>query len=337
MPMSAATSPSPSCAPIMTPWSWSIAYRRFYQGVLIRFNRSKVVGIGTVVRLTTNFLVLATGYLISSIPGIVVGASAVAVGVVSEAIYIGIVVRPVVNLELKVAPPDKTPLTWHAFFAFYIPLALTSLLTLIANPIGSAALSRMPNALESLAVWPVVTGLIFILRSLGIAFNEVVVALMDELHSYAILKRFTNILSAGTTAILLLFAATPLSTFWFATLSALPPNLVKMAQLGLWIALPLPALSVVQSWYQGAILHGRRTSGITESVVIYLLTTSVILGAGIYWGTMTGLYVGLAAMTFSVLTQTAWLWNRSRPVIEAVKRRDSGSEVQKMSILVSDE
>ena len=32
---------------IMTPWTWAIAYRRFNQGVLIRFGHSETVGIGT--------------------------------------------------------------------------------------------------------------------------------------------------------------------------------------------------------------------------------------------------------------------------------------------------
>ena len=72
---------------IMTPWTWSIAYRRFNQGVLIRFGHSKTVGVGTVIRLTANLLVLTTGYLVGNIPGIVVGTSAVIAGVVCEAIY----------------------------------------------------------------------------------------------------------------------------------------------------------------------------------------------------------------------------------------------------------
>jgi len=45
----------------------------------------------------------------------------------------------------------------RAFLDFYIPLAMTSLLFLLAQPMGSAAISRMPMALESLAVWPVVS------------------------------------------------------------------------------------------------------------------------------------------------------------------------------------
>jgi hypothetical protein len=32
---------------LMLPWTWSIAYRRFHQGVLIRFGRSGMVGRGT--------------------------------------------------------------------------------------------------------------------------------------------------------------------------------------------------------------------------------------------------------------------------------------------------
>jgi hypothetical protein len=317
---------------IMTPWSWAIAYRRFNQGVLIRYGRSSTVGVGTVVRIAANFSVLALGFWIGTIPGIVVGASAVACGVVAEAIYAGVVVRPVVNIHLRPSPgPTQSSqaaqsagpaLRWPAFWAFYIPLVLTQLLTLLANPIGSAALSRMPQALESLAVWPVVTGLIFMLRTPGIAYNEVVVALLEKPGMYAGLKRFAALLSLLTTAALLLIVATPLSRFWMATVSDLPAGLASLGRLSLWIALPLPALSVLQSWYQGALLHGRKTRPISEAVVIYLLTSVIVLGAGVAWSQVSGLYIGQAALTLSVLTQTAWLWLRSLPVLEIIRRRD---------------
>lgn len=301
---------------IMTPWTWSIGYRRFNQGVLIRFGHSNSVGLGTLVRLSANLIVLAAGYAIGTLPGIVVGASAVACGVMSEAFYIGRTVRPVIRNELKPAPKVEPPLTWKMFWVFYIPLVMTSLLSLLANPIGSAAISRMPRALDSLAVWSVVTGLIFMLRSMGIAYNEVVVALLDHPLAFGNLRRFALILSILTTGLLLLIAATPLSEFWFVRVSALNPGLGKLATIGLWLALPLPALSVMQSWYQGAILHGKKTQAITELVVIYLVTSVIILGFGVWSGTTTGLYIGLLALTLSVGTQTIWLWLRSRAIIK---------------------
>jgi hypothetical protein len=307
---------------IMTPWTWSIAYRRFNQGMLIRFGHSQTVGIGTVIRLTSNGLVLTIGYLIGSIPGIVVGASAVATGVVCEAAYVGLVKRPVLNRELKMAAPVVPALAWSEFWAFYIPLLMTSLLTLLANPIGSAALSRMPEALASLAVWPVITGLIFMFRSLGVAYNEVVVALLDERGAFISLRRFTAVLASVTSLALFAITASPISQFWFQSVSALSPELAGMAQRGLWLALLLPALSVLQSWYQGAILHGRVTRGITESVVIYMLTSAAILVAGVVWDQAPGLYVGILALTLSVFTQTVWLWFKGRPVIKKIEAQD---------------
>ena len=85
----------------MLPWTWSIAYRRFNQGVLIRFGHSIIVGQGTFVRLAADVIVLLAGYIIGSIPGIIVATSAVAAGVVSEAIFIGIKVKPVINHRLR--------------------------------------------------------------------------------------------------------------------------------------------------------------------------------------------------------------------------------------------
>ncbi|TEU19441.1 MAG: hypothetical protein E3J21_03830 [Anaerolineales bacterium] len=306
---------------IMTPWTWSIAYRRFNQGVLIRFGHSRAVGFGTLVRLSADGLVLGLGYLIGNIPGIVVATSAVVTGVVSEAIYAGLRVRPVLRHQLRQTAPVAQPLTFHTFLDFYTPLAMTSLLSMLVQPIGSAALSRMPDALESLAVWPVVSGLIFMLRSLGFAYNEVVVAMLDEPRAVYSLRRFAALLAALTTVLLLIITATPLAELWFRRLSALTPSLATLAQWGLWIALPMPGLTVLQNWYQGTLVHSRRTRDIAEAMAIFLLTTSAILWAGVAWGQVPGLYIALAAFGTSTLMQTVWLWQRSRPAMRAVQAR----------------
>ena len=298
---------------VMTPWTLSIAYRRFNQGVLIRFGHSHAVGQGTVVRLLANVTVLMVSYLIGVIPGAIVGASTASAGVLFEALYIGRSVRSVVQNQLRKAPVVQPALTFRAMMDFYIPLSLTSLIILVAQPIGSAALSRMPMALPSLAVWPVIAGMSFFMRSFGIAYNEVVVALLDEPGSVRNLRRFMWAMSAVTTVVLMLVVLTPLSRFWFERVSALTPELSDLSERWLWLILPLPALSALQSWYQGLILHGRRTRGITESVLVFLIFNTFLLWAGVAWGQATGLFVGLAALTVSTFAQTAWLWYRSRP------------------------
>jgi hypothetical protein len=305
---------------LMTPWTLSIAVRRFNQGALIRFGHSRAVSIGTVIRLLADGSILAAGLLIGSVPGTVVAGTAVALGVISEAVYSWIRVRPVIRDELPRSPVVEPPLRMSAFLDFYVPLAMTSLLTLLVQPLGSAALSRMPRALASLAVWPVVSGFIFMLRSMGMAFNEVVVALLDEPGAAESLRRFAILLAGVTTTLLILLAATPLSGWWFETVSGLSPDLAELARNSVWFALLLPAFNVYQSWYQGILLHMRKTRGITEAIAISLAVSLVVLISGVSLGTFPGLYVGWAAFTLGGLAQMFWLRRRSIPAIEELNQ-----------------
>ncbi|NIS82880.1 MAG: hypothetical protein GTO14_22375 [Anaerolineales bacterium] len=308
---------------MMLPWTWSIAFRRFHQGVLIRFGHSQAVGAGTVIRLLAEMTVLIAGLLFKIWPGIAVAGAAISAGVLSEALYAGLRVRPVLRDQVRDATPIGEPLMVRSFLQFYIPLAMTSLLLLLTQPIGSAALSRMPLALESLAVWPVITGFVFLLRSPGVAFNEVVVAMLDEPDAVRPLKRFSSLLMACATGLLILVAASPLAKLWFEDLSSLEPTLAALAGQSLWFAFPLPALSVLQSWYQGVILNSRRTRAVTEAVAISLIVISFCLVLGVIWGQSVGLYVGWLSFSLGTSAQVAWLWWRSRGVLGSGDLQDA--------------
>ena len=303
---------------IMLPWTMSIAYRRFQQGALIRFGRSRTIGIGTAVRLAANAAVLAFGSLATDWPGIVVGTLAVATGVVSEAIYAGFAVRPV-RRALREAPLVAEPLTPRAFARFYLPLAVMPILMFIAMPLASAAMGRMPRTVESLAAWPALNGFVFTLRSTGFSFSEVVVSLLDRPGAVPALRRFTTLLAASITAVILAFAFTPLGGVWFAQVAALQPALVSLAVVGLIIAVPLPGLSTFQSWYQGAVVHGRRTRAITESMVVYVVVIAAVLAIGVVTQRFAGLPVAIAAMVLGNIAQVVYLRLQAHSAIRAIQ------------------
>jgi hypothetical protein len=308
---------------IMAPWSWAIANRRFNQGVLIRFDQSRSVALGTLFRFGGLALGLAAGILLGALPGVAVAAGAVILGVVSESLFIGWRVRPIVRDRLLAAPAVQPALTWRGFAVFYVPLVMTAMLMLGSQPVVSAALSRMPLPIESLAAWTVMGGLLFMLESLGLALNEVVVALLDEPGSSGALRRFTTLLAGVATGIILILAVTPLSRTWFGAVAGLAPPLADLARRSLWLALPIPGLAVLHSWFQGALLHSRRTRAITEAMIIFIVVDVLILGAGVVLARWPGLPVGLTAMTAGLGLQTAWLWWRSRPALRAVRARDA--------------
>jgi hypothetical protein len=307
---------------IMIPWTWAIAYRRFHQGVLIRFGHSLKVGLGTGVRLCADAAVLVAGF-VWGLPGVIVASCALIAGVLSEALYVYLAVRPTLKNELKPADPATTPLTTRAMLDFYIPLSLTQLLLLISSPLGSAAMSRMPLALESLAAWPVVNGVGYIARGLGGAYNEVVVALIERRGSTFPLRRFAGMIAVASSAVLVLLLIPPVARWVFASVFDLADPLPHMCWMSLLILLPLPAASVAQSYFQGVVLHSRRTRSITESVAIFLGVAALGLVVGIHIGTLTGLYVAILAFTAGELLRTGWLWLRSRPARRGLRERDT--------------
>lgn len=306
---------------IMLPWSMAIAYRRTQQGVMIRFGRARSVTWGTLVRLTTLSSVLALGSWLGTLPGIVVGTAAVASGVVAEALFARFSVMPVRRGTLAQATPAEPPLTMPAFLKFYTPLMLTPLLNFIGMPLAASAMSRMPQALESLAVWPVLSGATFTLRSVGFAYNEVVVALLDRTRPAPALRRFAWILGSVTSGLLLVGAATSLGYAWFSRGAALPEALATMAWHALWLLVPMGAVSVWQSLQQGALVHAHRTRAITESMAVLLVAIATVLGIGLAWRSVPGLPFAAAGLTAGGLAQVAWLAWRAGPVWRDLARR----------------
>ena len=101
-------------------------------------------------------------------------------------------------------------------------------------------------------------------RSAGMAYNEVVVALLDEPRSTDSLRRYAYLLAGGITLLLLPWLPPcpgcglnryPVSVLIWPAWQLLLP----------WIALLMPGLNVFQSWYQGAILHGAHGRSLRQS------------------------------------------------------------------------
>lgn len=292
---------------MMLPWSWAIAWRRQGQGVLIRFGRSRSVGVGTVCRVAVTGLTLAVGAHGAWTSGVVLAGTALSLGVVAEGLFVAWAVRPIVARELAVDRPEARLLRGRAFWSFYLPLASLPFVSLIIQPIGTAAITRMPEVLESLAVWPVVTSLLFFLQAPGLALAEVVVAKLHQPGGREGLRRFVVLLAGVTLAVPLLFVATPLSEVWFRDVIGLPGHLVGRATQAFAVGAAIPACRVFQSWYQGQLIVTRNTRGASEAVAAFAVTAVATLAVGVVQGEWSGLLVAMAGYTAGRTVQTLWI------------------------------
>lgn len=302
---------------MMLPWTFGTGMRRFLQGVMIRFGHARIVILGSALRLGIGSAIMVFGAIGDWLPGAQLAAVAIIAAVLTEVAYTRLRFTAVMREKLPAKVDQQRTLTFKRFFAFFAPLVLTTVLTMTVQTLVTVVLGRMPLPLESLAVWPVLLSLLVILQSPGMAFTEVVISLLERPGAVPLLRRVTWVAVVALSVALIAVAATPLAHLWFEYVSALSPALTELAVIGLWLGLAVPGLRLLTSWYQGAIIYGENTRGILESVLVFLVTAAVVLGAGVVWGGMIGVYVGMIGMTAALATQAAWLAHRAGPVLRA--------------------
>lgn len=293
------------------PWTFAVAYRRFHQGVMIRFDHSRTITVGTLIRFFADVILLAIAWALQTIPGAAVGSLMMVVGVVTEAVYAGLVVRPVLRDEVRPAPPPAQPVTLRELWFFFIPLMLTPFLSMFIRPIGSAALSRFPDPLQALAIWPVINAFLWLMLTPGVAFNEVVIALLERPGARRALLRFMAILCAVQLTLMLVVSLTPLARLWFWRVAGLGEADALIAAQVLVLMLPSSLLTPLNSWFSGNLLNLRRSRGITEAMVVYLVIfTGALTLIGRYTA-LSGLYIVVISMVLASIGQTGWLGVRA--------------------------
>jgi len=283
------------------PWPAAIGIRRFLQGVLIRSGRTRLVAIGTVIRLASMAAAAALLAVATDLAGASVGAAALSTGVVVEALVARWMARrDIRELCATPHPPGGAPaLTYRDVAAFYLPLALTSLIGLAVQPMLTFFMGRAPAPVESLAVFPVVNALGFLFRSLGLAWQDAAIALLgrDREHLPE-LGRFTAVLGLGATAAIAAIVFTPLAVVWFETISGLTPDLAEYAYPPARLAVPVVALSVIMSFERSILMKGRRTRPITVATtieVVVIAAAFVVGGWGFGWIGVTAAFAAFVA------------------------------------------
>jgi len=262
---------------ILLPWPATIGYRRFYQGILIRNNLTRRVAYGTIVRISSMTITALLLYFLSNFDGVMVGASALSVGVTCEAIASKIMALKIVKV-LKNKNEENDKLSYKGIFNFYYPLALTSIISLAVQPFATFFIVQSRQPIESLAVLPVINSFVFIFRSIGLSYQEVGIALLSEYsHSYLKLRNFAVFLGVMAVSILGLIALTPLSNFWFYTVSGLSWELTQFAKIPLMIMILMPGLSVMINFQRAILVETRHTKPITWATITEVVGIILVL------------------------------------------------------------
>lgn len=303
---------------IMILWSGLIAYRRFHQGIIIRFGKTRYIGYGTMVRVCFSCGVSLGLGVVTQLAGSVIGAFALVMAVAAEAAFTYGVSRVDVNELLKTQRIKSLPdLTYRAATRFHLPLAATSMVTLLIRPVIERGLAGMPDASQSLAAWPVIFSIILVLISGGMAYQEVVISLNTSSEHHRILRGFTWRLGLAMSVVMLLFVFTPLIHVYINILLNVPENLRELILVGSQASILLPLLTTLQSYLRALLILSHKTGTIYLAIILGFSVTTVILVAGIAAG-IHGILAAALGLTIGQFFELTFLYANYRKQIPAL-------------------
>ncbi len=288
---------------IMLLFSAAIGWRRYQQGVLINLNQGHLIAKGTGVRLVVMVLTIVGLAVFSGLPGIHVGTWSVMSGIIAESAFITWFTRQGVA-DLPANRPGL-PLTMSELFWFHLPLAGTSIMILLVQPLVSAALARMQNPTASLAAWPVLFQSMLIFRAPGLSLPEVIIAKTDGEGSWLPLRRFSLSMGLVMLGLTTLFIITPISRIYFTQTQGLNLQIVDLIQSALPWLLFFPALWVINAWLRGLLIRFKETKAVNASMMVNLLITMFVLGIGVA-ANAPGLSTAAAALMIATVGETVF-------------------------------
>lgn len=268
---------------IMVFWSAAIGWRRFLQGILIRHNMTRQIAWGTAIRLVASGGAAIALAAWGRWAGVINGSLALMSGVLAEALYTTLIARPVIREKVlpAVAPDDSPELTYGELARFHTPLAGTSLLILLIQPLVTSSLARLDQPTLSLAAWPVLFQILLMARAAALALPEVIIARYDRGENFAGLRRFSYALTLVIALAMIVFTFTPLSRAYVYLVQDMTEAAGELVLSNLALFVLYPALAVLTSWLRGLLIQGRVTRQVNVGMALNLATTGLILLVGV--------------------------------------------------------
>ena len=296
---------------MMLLWTAAIGWRRFYQGVLIKYGQTHFVTWGTACRLIA---AIATAILLvrqGRLTGVEVGACALMAAVIVEAIATTFFARNLLQDRIiGHAGAVRAPLSQRNIYKFHAPLAATTLLTLLAQPITSSALARLDSSVNTLAAWPVVYMVLLVMRGWGLAVQEITVAQAKNGASYLTLRRFAWIVGGATSLVTLLLSMSPLLGLYYGSVLHLPQEVLPFAYLGVGIGVFLPLLTALGAWVRGILVAKGETKEIYKGMGVNLAANAGLLLLGVLFH-LPGMWVAVCSLCVASLVEILYLAPRA--------------------------
>lgn len=294
---------------IMIPWSGFIGWRRYTQGILIRYGKTYVVGIGTTLRLIGVAGIGYWLYAFTALPGAWVAAFAILGSVILESLFTHVLARSLIRqvFSSQSATGELEPLTFKELNRFHLPLTMSTMLWLLGRPIITWGLARSHNPTLSLAAWEPAGNTMFIFRAPGMALPEVVIALQRTKETAKALFSFCAQVGFYCSLVVATFAFSPVAFLALHDGLGIEYEVSALAVDGMRWSVLIPLLGGLQSFYRGMLAKYRQTRAMTTSMALYVVATLISVRIVVAGGAI-DVRSAAVCLTVAMAAELVMLW-----------------------------
>jgi progressive ankylosis protein len=290
---------------LMVLWPFSIAWRRYFQGLLIHHGNSQAIAQASIARLVTMGLILAIGVVLQ-LSGAILAGSSLIVGVLVETLIITIIAyrsgATVAPQSIKESPlPEDLGGIWR----FYWPLANTMLVTWGGRALLVGAISRAVDAPIALAAWPAAWGLVIVIANSTRMLQQIIIKYQGRVADRVLLN-FALSVGGFCSILLLLISTTSIGELVIQGFIGNDRDLIDSIKPVLLICAGVPLLVALQNATQGFLVGAGNTGGV--NLATWIGTTALL---GIAWCSVragvSGAIAAALAMVVALLIEVSFL------------------------------
>jgi len=287
-------------------WPAAIAWRRYYQGLLIRYHCAKSVAAAGFLRLGVVALILAVGFS-RGVPGLRLAGQALIIGVIAEATlvmlaaYVFRVTRPAL-LDHEEGVPANLAEVWKS----YRPLASSMMVVWGGRALLVAIIARSWDSAVSLAAWPAGWGLVLVVANATRMIQQVVIKNRGAIPDRT-LSLFAGTVGLAFSGILGTIAFSPAGYTVISAFVGSNATLINGVTPVIAACAVVPLLVAVQNALQGFLMCERKTSHINVSTSVATLVLLGVAMIAVYAG-RSGSTAASVAMVLSLVVEISLLY-----------------------------
>ncbi|WP_016951298.1 hypothetical protein [Anabaena sp. PCC 7108] len=293
---------------LMGGWPFAIAWRRYFQGLLIYHGQPGALAKASICRLLTLAVVLIIGFLLQISGGVLAGLALIA-GVIVEAIVVTFFAyRSGAILPPEIEQPNL-PQNLAQVWKFYFPLANSMMVVWGGRAILISILARAEDATIAIAAWSAAWGLVLVIANSTRMVQQMVIKYRHQVSDRQLLT-FAISVGGACSSLLLLMSLTPIGDRIVQSFIGNDLTLAKSIKPVLLICTIVPLFVALQNATQGFLVSENRTGHVNLSTWLGTGTLLIIATFAINKGMNGAMAAAIAMITSMLVEVTCLLWKR---------------------------